>query len=126
MVLSNFLSRCIVHPCLQASKPISLLEALDTTHSSLRQVWLVFQWGWDELGEEQQRLKDWGSMLKAWTNSAQQKAVEKSAYMDKVEEVLKEEQVAISRLDQKTQELLQQAKEAHATADTCISACVKL
>jgi hypothetical protein len=107
MVLSNFLSRCIVHSCLQASKPISLLEALDTAHSSLRQVWLVFQWEWDELGEEQQCLKDWGSMLKAWTNSAQQKAVEKSAYMDKVEEVLKEEQVAISRLDQKTQELLQ-------------------
>jgi hypothetical protein len=30
-------------------------------------------------------------MLKAWTKSVQQKAVEKREYLDKLEEVLKEE-----------------------------------
>jgi hypothetical protein len=46
------------HPCLQAPKSISLLEALDTTHSALRQVWHVFQREWDTLGAEQQHLKE--------------------------------------------------------------------
>jgi flagellar biosynthesis/type III secretory pathway chaperone len=65
-------------------------------------------------------------MLKARTKSTQQTIAEKRAYLDKLEEVLKEEQVTISQLDKKTRDLLQQAKEAHVTADARVSACAKL
>jgi DNA repair exonuclease SbcCD ATPase subunit len=65
-------------------------------------------------------------MLKAWTKSVQQKAVEKREYLDKLEEVLKEEQVIIGRLNQRTRELLEQAKEAHAAADAHVSTYAKL
>jgi hypothetical protein len=41
------------HPCLQAPEPISLPEALDTTHSALCQVRHVLHREWDELGVEQ-------------------------------------------------------------------------
>jgi hypothetical protein len=57
----------------------------------LHQVWLVFQREQEEQGAEQQHLKDWGSMLKAWTMSMQLKAIENRAYLDKLGEVLKEE-----------------------------------
>jgi PIN domain nuclease of toxin-antitoxin system len=40
--------------------------------------------------------------------------------------VHKEEQVAIDRLDYRTQELLEETKEAHAKADAHVSACAKL
>jgi hypothetical protein len=78
-------------PCLQVPELISLLEVLGTTHSALHHVRHVLQRDWDELRVEQQHLKDFGSMLKAWTKSVQQKAVDKRAYLDTLEAVLKEE-----------------------------------
>jgi chromosome segregation ATPase len=65
-------------------------------------------------------------LLKAWTEFAQQKAAEKWTQLDAMEEVLKEEQVTISRLNLRTQELLEEAKEAHVKADAHVSACAKL
>jgi hypothetical protein len=87
----NMFEVIIGNPCLQAPEPISLLEALDTAHFVLHQVWLVFQREQEEQGAEQQHLKDWGSMLKVWTMSMQLKAIENRAYLDKLGEVLKEE-----------------------------------
>jgi hypothetical protein len=43
-----------------------------------------------------------------------------------MEKVLKEEHVAIGRLDQETQDLLEDAKELHAIADARASASAKL
>jgi hypothetical protein len=86
----------------------------------------MLQWERTELGVERERLKSQGSMLKAQSKSAQQMEIEKRAYLDKLEEVLKEKKVAIGWLYQKTRELLQQAKEAHAIADARVSACAKL
>jgi hypothetical protein len=65
-------------------------------------------------------------MLKAWTKSAQQKATKKRVQLDAMEEVLKEEQVIIGRLDQRTQVLLEETKESHATVDAYVSAYAKL
>jgi hypothetical protein len=65
-------------------------------------------------------------MLKAWTKSAQQKAAKKRVQLDAMEEVLKEEQVIIDRLDQRTQVLLEETKESHATVDAYVSAYAKL
>jgi hypothetical protein len=41
------------HPCFQAPKLISLLEALDIAHSMLCQAQHVFQREWDDLGAKQ-------------------------------------------------------------------------
>jgi hypothetical protein len=54
----------------------------------------VFQWEWDELGAKQQCLTDWGSMIKVWTKSVQQKVMELRANLDKLEEVFKKEHAA--------------------------------
>jgi hypothetical protein len=43
-----------------------------------------------------------------------------------MEEVFKEEQITIGRLDRRTRELQEETKEAHAIADAHISACAKL
>jgi hypothetical protein len=50
---------------------VSLPEAMDMAHSTLRHVWHVLQWEWDELEAEQLCLKEWGSLLKMWTKSEQ-------------------------------------------------------
>jgi hypothetical protein len=114
------------HPCFQGPEPISLPEAMDTAHAALSQVWHVLQLEWDQLGVEQQCLKEWGSLLKRRTKFVQQKAVEKRAHLDAMEKVLREEQVAIRRLDQSTQELLEETKAAHAVANAHVSAYAKL
>jgi thioester reductase-like protein len=82
------------HPCLQAPGLIPLPEPLDVAHSTLSKVRLVFQREWDELGVKQQCLMDWGSMIKVWTKSVQQKVMELRANLDKLEEVLKKEHAA--------------------------------
>jgi hypothetical protein len=113
-------------PCFHALKPISLPEALDVAHSAVRQAHHVLQREWDDLGVKQQHLKEWGSLLKAHTKSEQQKVAAKREHLDAMEKVLKEEHVAIGRLDQETQDLLEDAKELHATADARASASAKL
>jgi hypothetical protein len=50
----------------------------------------------------------------------------KREQFDVMEDLLKEEQVAIGVVDQKAQKLLKETKEAHAKADARIDACVKL
>jgi hypothetical protein len=50
----------------------------------------MLQWERTELGVERECLKSQGSMLKAQSKSAQQMETEKRAYLDKLEEVLKE------------------------------------
>jgi hypothetical protein len=72
------------HPCLQAPGLIPLPEPLDAAHSTLRQVRLVFQLEWDELGVLQHCLTDWGSMIKVWTKSVQQKVMELRVNLDKL------------------------------------------
>jgi hypothetical protein len=56
----------------------------------------------------------------------QQKVVEQRVQLDAMEEVFKEEHVAIGRLDQKTWEFLEEAKESHVVVDAHISICAKL
>jgi hypothetical protein len=62
----------------------------------------------------------------AQTRSKKQKAPVKRAQLEAMEEVLKEEHVAIGKLDQSTRDLLEDTKEAHAKADACFSTYVKL
>jgi hypothetical protein len=78
-------------PCLQTPDPTSLPAALDMAHVVLRQVQHVFYQEWNELGAEQQHLKEWGSLLRVHTRSEKQKAAMKRAQLDAMEEVLKEE-----------------------------------
>jgi hypothetical protein len=75
---------------------------------------------------KKQHLKEWSSLLKTWTKAEQQKAVDKMAHLDAMEKVLREEEIAIDKLDQSTQELLEKAHEAHVEADKCISTYARL
>jgi hypothetical protein len=46
--------------------------------------------------------------------------------LDVMEKVLKEEQVAIGKLDQSTEDLLEKAEETHVEADQCVNTCTRL
>jgi hypothetical protein len=46
--------------------------------------------------------------------------------LDVMEKVLKEEQVAISKLDQSTKDLLEKAEETHVEADQWVNTCTRL
>jgi hypothetical protein len=61
---------------------------------------LVQQWEWDDLGAEQRCLKEWNSLLKKQTTSKKAKAVVKRGQLNVMDDVLKQEQVAIDVLDQ--------------------------
>jgi hypothetical protein len=52
--------------------------------------------------------------------------MDKRAHLDVMEKLLKEEQVTISKLDQETWELLEEAKEGHAKDEAHANASVKL
>jgi SepF-like predicted cell division protein (DUF552 family) len=59
----------------------------------------VYQWEWDDLGAEQRCLKKLNSLLKSRTKSKKEKATVKREQLDTMEELLKEEHVAIGVLD---------------------------
>jgi hypothetical protein len=81
---------------------------------------------WDRVRAEQECLKDWGSLLKTWTLASQQQAARKRAHLDTMEEALREEQVTIGKLDQRTRELLEETGEAHVAANTHAEASIKV
>jgi hypothetical protein len=66
-----------------------------TAHSALCLVQQVFQWEWDDLGVEQQRLKEWNSLLKSRTKSKKDKVKQRREQLDTMQDLLKEEQVTI-------------------------------
>jgi hypothetical protein len=107
-------------------KQVSLPEAMSMAFSGLCQVQQVLDREWDELRAEQQCLMYWGSLLKMWILAAQQQAPRKRAHLDATKEVLREEQVTIGKLDQRTWELLEEAREAHAAANTHAKATTKV
>jgi hypothetical protein len=55
---------------------------------------------------------EWNSVLKKQTMSEKEKAMVKREQLDEMEDLLKQEQVAIGVLDQKAWKLLQDTKEA--------------
>jgi DNA repair exonuclease SbcCD ATPase subunit len=103
-------------PCLRASVPVSLPETVDTAYSALRQVRDVFHRERADLEAEQLHLKEWSSLMKSRTKSEKEKAVKKREHLDAMEDLLKEEQVAIGVLKKKAHKLLKDAKELHAAA----------
>jgi peroxiredoxin family protein len=66
------------------------------------------------------------SLLKSQTKSEKEKAVPKREQLDTMDDLLKQEQIAISVLDQKAQKLLKDIEEAHAEVDARVAACAKL
>jgi hypothetical protein len=80
----------------------------------------------DQEWEEQQHLRDWGSLLKTRTLAAQQQAARKRAHLDTMEEVLREGQVVIRKPDQRAQELLEEAREAYVAANVHAEASAKV
>jgi hypothetical protein len=113
-------------PCFHGPELVSLPEALDTAHAILSQVRHVLRREWEVLGVVKQCLKEWSSLLMVQTKSEYQKAADKRAHLDVMEKVLKEEQVAISKLDQSTEDLLEKAEETHVEADQCVNTCTRL
>jgi hypothetical protein len=99
------------HPGLWAPGLISLPEAMSMTHFVLHQVHDVLQWEWADIKEERHRLKEWGSLFKERTTSEKQKATAKRERLNKMEVMLKQEEVAIGLLDAQGQELMEKAKE---------------
>jgi hypothetical protein len=69
-----------------------------------------------DIEEEQQRLPQWGSLLKKWTTSAKQQAAAEQEWLSKMEAVLKPEEVTIGLLDTQAQELMEKAKDLFAAA----------
>jgi hypothetical protein len=67
----------IGHPGLGAPGQVSVPDAVDTTLFALLQVQDVLQWERRGLEKERQCLVEWGSLLKKWTASKKEKAVEK-------------------------------------------------
>jgi hypothetical protein len=59
------------------SRHVSLFEAVDTTHFTLGQAQVVLQREQTDIEEEQQRLMEWGSLLKEWTTSERERAMVK-------------------------------------------------
>jgi hypothetical protein len=112
-------------PCLRASVPVSLLEAMSTTFSALRQVRDVLHRERHDLGAEVLRLKEWSSLLKVRTKSKKEKAVKKREELDEIE-VLQKEQVIIGQLNVETQKFLEQAKELLVEAEFRTNSCAKL
>jgi hypothetical protein len=75
---------------------------------------------------EQRCLKEWNSLLKSQTKSEMEKATQRRENLDTMEDLLKQEQVAIGVLDQKAQKLMEDTMEAHAESDACVAAYIKL
>jgi hypothetical protein len=77
------------------------------------------------LDEERQRLMQWGSLLKKRTTSEKEKATERRQQLNKMEVMLKQEEVTISLLDAQAQELMEKAKELYIAAEACSDANIK-
>jgi hypothetical protein len=86
----------------------------------------VFQQEWDDLGAEQRRLKEWYSLLKEQTTTEKEKAVVERERLQKMEYLLKQEEVTIGLLDQEAWDLLEKTKKTHAEADALADTCAKL
>jgi hypothetical protein len=116
----------IGHLGLGAPWQIPIPKVVDTPLVALQQARDVLLWKRRGLDEEQERLIEWGSLLKARTASGKQKAVEKWEWLDKKEALLAEEEITIGLLDAKAQEMMDGAKELYATAEACADANIKV
>jgi hypothetical protein len=68
---------------------------------------------------------EWGSLLKKWTASEKEKVAVKWEWQNKMEVVLKQEEVSIGMLDAQAKGLMEKAKDLYADAEARVDATIK-
>jgi hypothetical protein len=113
------------HHGLGAPGQVSIPEAVDTALFALHQVQDMLQQERRGLDEEWQCLVKWGSPLKKRTTFEKEKVVKKRVWLNKMEVVLKQEEIAIGLLNIEAEEPMEKGKELYATTRARADANIK-